>query len=280
MALGKPVLPALVADVSPNLLPPSIAALQLVDHRALNRESALQLGRALHGLPAAPVLPSPLPAAPSAPLSYLGTLSERVDSDEPLDLQAQSSLLIDIKRALRDPEYAADGLAVLQRFRRRRDLLAVMADELDELLRSAPHDLPPAQAPLAEAAPASSLPRDPWRRRTAALSGLLLGSAIGIPAALSSGQPETWFAGLILGAASAIAGAITGVRRRHIVPAVLAGLGTGLVGFVLANESGSHKPAFAIAACIGAPGGVILGAALSTLLRRRSPPEGIQRLPG
>jgi hypothetical protein len=139
MSLGKPVVPVLVADgVSPNLLPPQLASLQLIDHRGSNRESALQLGRVFTNLPPTQPLPDPLPAAPQAPLSYLGTLTERIDSDQPLDLEAQSTLLVDIKRALRDPESAEDGRTLLLQFRRRRDLFAVIAEELDELLRSAP----------------------------------------------------------------------------------------------------------------------------------------------
>src|SRR5262249_81417 len=60
VALGKPILPAIVANgVSPHLLPLQLASLQIVDHRASDRESVLQLARALGNLPATPPLPDP-----------------------------------------------------------------------------------------------------------------------------------------------------------------------------------------------------------------------------
>jgi hypothetical protein len=133
-ALGKLVLPAVIADgVSPSLLPPQLASLQLIDVRESNRESVLSLGRALTSLPATPPLPEPLPPPPPAPISYLGSLAERICSQEPLDFAAQSGVLVDIKHALRDPESCAQGRTLLQQFRHRRELFAVIAEELDLL---------------------------------------------------------------------------------------------------------------------------------------------------
>jgi hypothetical protein len=164
VVLEKPILPAMIADgVSPHLLPPQLASLQIIDYRASDRTPVLQLARALGALPAAPPLPDPLPAPPAAPLSYLGTLTERIDSEQQLDFQAQSGVLVDLKRALRDPECAADGLTVLARFRRRRDLLAWIAEELDDLVRSAPKAQPPPESEPREALP----PSDPESRREA-----------------------------------------------------------------------------------------------------------------
>jgi len=129
-ALAKPILPAIVADgVSTNLLPPQIAALQLIDLRRSDRESALRLGRALSNLPATPALPQPLPAEPEVPLSYLGRLAERVGSDEPLDFDTQSSLLVSLKAALRDVEVTADARQLLVQLRRRRHLYAEIAEQ-------------------------------------------------------------------------------------------------------------------------------------------------------
>ena len=301
VTLGKPILPAMIADgVSAHLLPPQLASLQIVDHRASDRKSVLQLARALGNLPAPPPLPDPLPAPPSAPLSYLGTLTERIDSEQPLDFQAQSGVLVDLKRTLRDPESAADGLTLLARFRRRRDLLAWIAEELDEFMRSAPKAQPPPESepreaqPLSEpesrreapfaprippalrahpAGPAAPAKRDPLGRGKAVIVGFCVGSAIGILAILSgTKEPETWWLGLcFLGVASAVTGAITGVRRRHVTHAVASGLGTGciLALYTAATERASWE-LLAVGADLGAPVGLILGATISTLVQRRA----------
>ena len=53
-ALGKPILPVLVADgVSTNLLPPALAAIQFVDYDEQDRSAGLRLARALTTLPSA-----------------------------------------------------------------------------------------------------------------------------------------------------------------------------------------------------------------------------------
>lgn len=301
VALGKPILPAMIADgVSPHLLPPQLASLQIIDHRASDRKSVLQLARALGNLPATPPLPNPLPAPPQAPLSYLGTLTERIDSEQPLDFQAQSGVLVNLKRALRDPESAADGLTLLARFRRRRDLLAWIAEELDELVRSAPkaQPLPESEAreaqlpseteprreapfalgipPAPGAAPAGPAPpakRDPLGRGLAVIVGFCVGSAIGILAILSSThEPELWWIGpCFLGVASAITGAITGVRRRHVTHAVASGLGTGCAfALYIAVTMGAQWELLAVVANLGAPVGLIFGATISTLVQQRA----------
>ncbi len=75
-ALGKPVLPVLVADgVSTNLLPPELSRIQLIDYRKQDRQSAISLARALAGLPPAKPIPDPLPPPPEIPVSYLGGVS-------------------------------------------------------------------------------------------------------------------------------------------------------------------------------------------------------------
>lgn len=43
--------------------------------------------------------------------------------------------MIDLKSSLRDPETADDARSLLERLRKRRDLLATIAEEIDDLLR-------------------------------------------------------------------------------------------------------------------------------------------------
>src|SRR5262249_53228618 len=97
-ALGKTVLPILVAEgVSTNLLPPALARLQLVDHRSRDRAAALRLARAFRAVPPPVPLPNPLPAAPEAPISYLGGVAHRLAATPFLSQEEQSVLLIDLK---------------------------------------------------------------------------------------------------------------------------------------------------------------------------------------
>lgn len=137
-ALGKPVLPILVSDaISTNLLPAALSRFQYVDYVNPDREAAFRLARAITALPPAGPLPDPLPEPPEAPISYLGSLSEKVDTAATLGYEEQCAIISDLRRSLRDPETADDGRVLLEKLRRRRDLFATNADEIDELLKGA-----------------------------------------------------------------------------------------------------------------------------------------------
>jgi hypothetical protein len=69
------------------------------------------------------------------PVSYLGGLTERIQAEQELTFGEQSSLLVDLRRALGDRDTRVDALTLASKFRRRRDLLAVVADDLDGILR-------------------------------------------------------------------------------------------------------------------------------------------------
>jgi len=133
--LGKPILPVLVDDeVSANLLPPTLSQIQFVDHREADRDTAIRLAKALAHTTDAGPLPEPLPEPPDAPVSYLGSLSERVETASMLGFEDQSALVVDLKRAIREPETRVDARTLLEALRSRRDLLATIAEEIDELL--------------------------------------------------------------------------------------------------------------------------------------------------
>lgn len=137
--LGKPILPILVSEgVSVNLLPPVLSQIQFVDYRAPDREAAFRLARALNSVPSAEPLPDPLPAPPQVPISYLGSLTERLETTANLSYEEQSALIVDLKRSLRESETTDDARALLERLRKRRDLLATIAEEIDELLAGTP----------------------------------------------------------------------------------------------------------------------------------------------
>jgi TIR domain-containing protein/interferon-induced transmembrane protein len=135
--LGKPILPVLVSEkVSTGLLPPALSQIQFVDYRTQERKAVLQLARAISLVPPAPALPNPLPTPPEVPLSYLGKLTPQVETDAALTLQEQTNLVFQLKRGLNDPGMEQDTRTLLERVRRRQDLYATVAEEIDVLLRS------------------------------------------------------------------------------------------------------------------------------------------------
>ena len=135
--LAKLVLPILVSEeVSTKLLPPTLSKIQFVDYKKQDRDSAFRLAKALTTLPSPEPLPEVLPDPPKAPISYLGNLTEQIETKAALSYEQQSVLLFDLKRSLRDSETTDDARTLLGRLRKRRDLLATIAEELDELLAS------------------------------------------------------------------------------------------------------------------------------------------------
>jgi hypothetical protein len=84
------------------------------------------------------------------PISYLGQLTEKIESLSTLAYDEQSALLLDLRRSLQDPDTRDDSRTLLERFRKRRDLFAAIAEEIDLVVRSAPR----APAPAMAAAPA------------------------------------------------------------------------------------------------------------------------------
>jgi len=77
-ALGKPILPVLVAEgVSTNLLPPELSIIHFIDYRKQDRNAVLSLAKALLSIPPPKPLPDPLPPPPEVPLSFSGILARR-----------------------------------------------------------------------------------------------------------------------------------------------------------------------------------------------------------
>ena len=142
-ALGKPILPILMSDdVSTDLLPAALSQIQFIDYRVQDRQSGLRLAKALNSIPPAAPLPDPLPDPPPVPLSYLASLSERVESTSTLNYEEQTLLLADLRRSMRDPATADDTRHLLEMLRRRRDFLAVFAEEVEEILRTGARPVP------------------------------------------------------------------------------------------------------------------------------------------
>ncbi len=289
--LGKPILPVLVADgVSVNLLPPELSRLQFIDYRKQDRTTAFSLAKALASIPPSKPLPDPLPPLPEVPVSYLGGLTQRIDRASALGFEEQSALMVDLRRSLRDPEAASDTRTLLERLRSRRDLLATIAEEIDEVLRResgassrpgttvAPtppvkNDLPqPAATPFRLAAP-GTWPQ--WSR--GALGGFAVGVVLdGMSFALSG--RGYWLIGTapgipvfsVFGLLWAIPGAVSGTRKRVIAIA----MGGALVGFgvwaAVARAAGVGE-FLIVATFFGAPIGSLLGAIVGRTRESKRP---------
>jgi len=132
--LGKPILPVLIEDnISTNILPPTLSLFQFVDYRDRDRNSVFQLAKALSSIPKND-LPEELPPPPEPPISYLGKITQQIDSDTVLDYNEQCSLIVDLKRSIHESEFLPDVETLLKRLRNRRDLYATIAEEIDKLL--------------------------------------------------------------------------------------------------------------------------------------------------
>ena len=289
--LGKPILPILVSDgVSINLLPSALSQIQCIDYRKQDRSAALSLARALSNIPVSIPLPNPLPTPPEVPISYLGDLTSQVEATSTLTYEEQSRILVELKRSLRESETKNDALTLLQRLRKRRDLLAVIAEEIDELLKtnrqkspvdpSSPinqkiqrvfvktpqkinHKSPNVQYQdnIAESVASKTTSKITRRSRVRGASiGAFFGTIFGILVMMFI-YPRDWVFGFIPGIGGAISGAIIGTRLRLLV-VVLFGA---TLGFLIAQAIYSN---FASSAIFGAPTGAILGAVLVLILRK------------
>lgn len=137
-SLGKILLPVVVADgVSMNLLPPVLSKIQHLDYRVQDKKIAFTLVKTFQKLPPSKKLPDPLPAPPEVPISYLGNLNEQIETASTLNFQEQTALLFKLKERLRKVESPDDALDLLRKFRKRDDLLAKVAGEIDSILDDA-----------------------------------------------------------------------------------------------------------------------------------------------
>jgi len=299
-ALGKPILPILIADgVSPNLLPPRLSQIQFVDYRKQDKACAINLARALKALPPAGKLPEPLPAPPAAPLSYLGRITEQIDSGTPLDNKEQAALVSQLRQGVRDPETASDARSLLTRLRKRDDLFARIGDEIDELLDTPAHAAEPRHESPEPQIPVEPAPPPPPKLETtvrAAFANSGLVSAAAQPTVLGSTAKEasrlkcaTWGAGLggVFGAliaaandsdaaiaiAPAIGGAIAGAigRKSALVYSLSAagailGFVVGAVLFVAMDPYGEPAIDATVAVVpLGTVAGALIGAAIRKL---------------
>lgn len=137
LGLGKPILPVLVADgIKMNLLPAQLAEIQITDYRLRDKGAAFAVLKAINVAPAAPDLPDPLPPPPPVPVSYLGTLKDRIDTAASLTPQEQNLLFMELEEAIDEGRSPSEVRDLLLCLRRRDDLLAKVGTKIDAALRN------------------------------------------------------------------------------------------------------------------------------------------------
>jgi len=206
-ATDRTILPVAVGPPVPDaVLPRSLSRLQRVDG-----SDSMQLARAMVQLPDPAPLPAPLPAPPPVPISYMDELAEVLERPE-LRRSEQRDLLGTLRQRLRSEEDVPAALTLLRRLRRRSDVFADVAAEVDvELARhaapgdggsaddqapeEAPVPPPPPPPPWSPASPTASPAAPAPAKRSSAgtvaaivAAVLVVGGGVGAALALSGGD--------------------------------------------------------------------------------------------
>jgi hypothetical protein len=135
--LGKPIIPVLISDgININLLSAPLSEIQITDYRKRDMEAAFAVLKAINLAPAAPNLPDPLPASPPVPVSYLSTLKDRIDCEEPMSPQDQITLLFELEQEAEEGHSPSETRDLLLRFKRRDETLAKIASKIDAALKT------------------------------------------------------------------------------------------------------------------------------------------------
>ncbi len=211
VALGKPILPVLVADgVFLNLLPAPISEIQVTDYRSRDKGAAFALLRAINSAPAAPALPDPLPSPPPVPISYLSTLKERIDAPGSLSPQEQNLLFLELEEAIAEGRSPTEIRDLLLSLRRRDDLLAKVGTKVDAALRDIERKIV-VKAPKKPAPPPVIAP-PPDSGRTGAGDHSLTPAVNACPQCQKHIEPDSHFCWSCGGSLAGISGGVSGAQ--------------------------------------------------------------------
>jgi TIR domain len=209
MELGKPILPVLVSDgINLNLLSAPLNEIQVTDYRLRDKGAAFALMKAINAAPAAPPLPDPLPAPPPVPISYLGTLKERIDAPGSLSPQDQNLLFLELEEAVTEGRNPTEVRELLLGLKRRDDLLAKVGTKVDAALR----DLDKRTGAKPAKRPAPSPPNSPAPEMRPAPVNQAVVTANGCPQCHKHIEPDSqfcWSCGAPLGELSSGGGLST-----------------------------------------------------------------------
>ena len=140
-ALGLPILPVLIGEVDSYRIDP-IFTVQSVDYRNPDVTSGATLIAAVRERTAErKELPDPPPEPPPLPYEYLQRLGVAIDSPDELSPTEQTTILLELRRALRDEDdetVRADITRLLRALRRRSEATHVTVADIDEILSKQP----------------------------------------------------------------------------------------------------------------------------------------------
>ena len=181
-ALGRPLLPIMVGEISIQQAPRVIADAQVVNYIGRTPDGVLALRDALDAAPSPPALPDPLPEPPGVPISYFGHYREQISADS-LTFTEQQALLLELKSHLGNEDDRDDAVDLLGGLRGRHDLAQSVATEIDAILASIP---PREPTPLSTSDDAfdsastgpSTPPPTPGKKRTGLFVGIGLAAVL------------------------------------------------------------------------------------------------------
>jgi ubiquinone/menaquinone biosynthesis C-methylase UbiE len=134
--LGKPILPVRISgEVSQDALPASLREYLWVDYSERSIDALLKLQQTLNSLPKTVRMPDPPPDPPPLPTSLLRDVQLQVKSVSQLGLQEQINIVFELRQQLRSGDGAQEIVALVQGLKKRDDLYAKVAQDLDFLLR-------------------------------------------------------------------------------------------------------------------------------------------------
>ncbi|MCL6257467.1 toll/interleukin-1 receptor domain-containing protein [Aquiflexum sp. TKW24L] len=134
--LGRTILPILISDgININLMSAPLNQIQIIDIRHKEKEATLVILKSILSAPEKSPLPDTLPDPPPIPISYLSTLKEKIDSNEPMSYDHQVKLLFELEEEIRNGRSPAEVKELLESMKRRDDLLAKISMKIDEFLR-------------------------------------------------------------------------------------------------------------------------------------------------
>lgn len=131
LELGREILPVQISPaVNLSLLPHPLDTIQSTDYTARDMGAVKALVRAVNKTSSSRPLPDPLPNPPSVPVSYLGSLKDRIDQADELSRSDQLALVGDLADAPRMGHSISELRDLLVRMSRRTDLLAVTLERI------------------------------------------------------------------------------------------------------------------------------------------------------
>jgi hypothetical protein len=141
--LDRTVIPVELTDTDPAIVPAALGRHQIVRYGSGDKSAMIAISRALTHVERARPLPDPEPPRPPLPGSYFLTLREEIGHRGALTVEQQLGVLHRLRTKADDPGAQAEVRQLLTNFRRRDDLYASVAEQIDALRASlAPPPIP------------------------------------------------------------------------------------------------------------------------------------------